>query len=180
MNLYALCIYRFPIIMLASPTSCKAGCDVTCNSALFSFLRKAEDSFSVFSGVLRPVCAMSGSLRAPLLGLLTLQVCLQYVAGGAAVQVTTSNYNELRVTNDILLLNFYADWCRFSQQLKPIFEKAADAMATEDTAGTTVLFGKVDCDSEKALCANPFHVSKYPTMKLVRYGEVARKEYRGK
>jgi thiol:disulfide interchange protein len=77
---------------------------------------------------------MSGSLRAPLLGLLTLQVCLQYVAGGAAVQVTTSNYNQLRVTNDILLLNFYADWCRFSQQLKPIFEKAADAMDAEDTA----------------------------------------------
>jgi endoplasmic reticulum resident protein 44 len=102
------------------------------------------------------------------------------VAGGAAVQVTTSNYNQLRVTNDILLLNFYADWCRFSQQLKPIFEKAADAMDAEDTAGTSVLFGKVDCDSEKALCANPFRVSKYPTMKLVRYGEVARKEYRGK
>ena len=32
---------------------------------------------------------------------------------------------------DIILLNFYADWCRFSQQLKPIFEKAAETMAAE-------------------------------------------------
>ena len=32
----------------------------------------------------------------------------------------------------------------------------------------------------ESLCSNPFHVSKYPTMKLMRYGEVARKEYRGK
>ena len=36
------------------------------------------------------------------------------------------------------------------------------------------------CPAAEALCANPFHVSKYPTIKLVRYGEVARKEYRGK
>lgn len=32
---------------------------------------------------------------------------------------------------DIILINFYADWCRFSQQLKPIFEKAAETMAAE-------------------------------------------------
>ena len=24
-----------------------------------------------------------------------------------------------------MLVNFYADWCRFSQMLKPIFDKAA-------------------------------------------------------
>ena len=28
--------------------------------------------------------------------------------------------------NNFLLMNFYADWCRFSQQLKPVFDQAAD------------------------------------------------------
>ena len=29
------------------------------------------------------------------------------------------------------MLNFYADWCRFSQMLRPIFDKAADALNQE-------------------------------------------------
>lgn len=59
------------------------------------------------------------------------------------------------VTNDILLLNFYADWCRFSQQLKPIFEKAADAMAAVDTAVSHVTVMWLLCDSVSVYPAAP-------------------------
>ena len=40
------------------------------------------------------------------------------------------NYNVFlsTATNDIMLLNFYAEWCRFSQMLKPVFDKAADML----------------------------------------------------
>ncbi len=30
-----------------------------------------------------------------------------------------------------MLLNFYADWCRYSAALKPIFDQAADAVHSE-------------------------------------------------
>lgn len=94
---------------------------------------------------------------------------------GEAVQVTTGNFEELKRSKDIIMLNFYADWCRFSQMLKPIYDKAADKLGENDR----VLLGKVNCDTDKDLCTNPFHVTKYPTIKIIRYGMVARREYRG-
>lgn len=44
-------------------------------------------------------------------------------------------------------------------------------------AGRVVL-GKVDCDQEGAL-ASRFHVSKYPTLKIIRNGVPVKREYRG-
>ena len=39
---------------------------------------------------------------------------------------------------DFLLINLYADWCRFSQQLKPIFDQAADKVAELNTVSVSV------------------------------------------
>lgn len=34
-------------------------------------------------------------------------------------------------TKKVMLLNFYADWCRYSSLLKPIYDKAADQIQSE-------------------------------------------------
>lgn len=31
-------------------------------------------------------------------------------------------------SNEIVFINFYADWCRFSKILQPIFDEAADVV----------------------------------------------------
>jgi endoplasmic reticulum resident protein 44 len=49
--------------------------------------------------------------------------------------------------NQIVFVNFYADWCRFSQILKPIFEEASEQF--KDNAPGKVLFGSVDCDKQR-------------------------------
>lgn len=41
-----------------------------------------------------------------------------------------------------------------------------------------VVMGKVDCDKESAL-ASRFHISKYPTLKIIRNGLPIKREYRG-
>ena len=33
--------------------------------------------------------------------------------------------------HELVFLNFYADWCRFSQILAPIFDEAAETLAKE-------------------------------------------------
>lgn len=115
------------------------------------------------------------------LGISLLQLCSLFVdntrGSVGAVQITAQNFEAYRSTKDIVLLNFYADWCRFSQQLKPIFERAATAL--HGNRPEQVLLGKVNCEVEKGLCSTPFHVNKYPTLKLVRHGQIARREYRG-
>ncbi|KAG9476058.1 hypothetical protein GDO78_002889 [Eleutherodactylus coqui] len=47
---------------------------------------------------------------------------------------------------DVALVNFYADWCRFSQMLHPIFEEASNIIKEEYPDRNKVVFARVDCD----------------------------------
>lgn len=95
-----------------------------------------------------------------------------------AVQLDSSNMDKTLGDNELVMLNFYADWCRFSNMLAPIWDEAADKVAQEFPNPGQVVLGKVDCDKEGAL-GTRFHITKYPTLKYVRNGIVAKKEYRG-
>nr|XP_023020776.1 endoplasmic reticulum resident protein 44 [Leptinotarsa decemlineata] len=81
-------------------------------------------------------------------------------------------------SNELVFINFYADWCRFSNLLMPIFDEAADAIAKEFPEAGKVVMGKVDCDKESSVSTR-FHISKYPTLKIVRNGQLGKREYRG-
>ncbi|KAH8303720.1 hypothetical protein KR018_008556, partial [Drosophila ironensis] len=81
-------------------------------------------------------------------------------------------------SNELVFLNFYAEWCRFSNILAPIFAEAADKIRAEFPEPGKVVLGKVDCDKETAI-ASRFHINKYPTLKIVRNGQLSKREYRG-
>ena len=51
-------------------------------------------------------------------------------------------------SNELVFINFYADWCRFSNMLAPIFDEAADRVAEAFPSPGQVVMGKVDCDKE--------------------------------
>ncbi|CAH3159572.1 unnamed protein product [Porites lobata] len=95
---------------------------------------------------------------------------------GHVVQLTTQNFDQILAENKVVLVNFYADWCRFSQMLAPVFEQASDIVKEEYPTG--VVMGRVDCEAEQEI-AQRFHITKYPTLKLWRNAQVTRKEYRG-
>lgn len=50
--------------------------------------------------------------------------------------------------NELVLINFYAHWCRFSNLLAPIFDKAADKVREEFPQPGRIVMAKVDCDQE--------------------------------
>jgi len=81
-------------------------------------------------------------------------------------------------TNELVMVNFYADWCRFSNMLAPIWDEAATLVAKDFPEPGRVLFGKVDCDAEGSV-ATRFHITKYPTLKIFRNGQITKREYRG-
>ncbi|XP_033610607.1 endoplasmic reticulum resident protein 44 isoform X2 [Cryptotermes secundus] len=95
-----------------------------------------------------------------------------------AVQLTQSNLDTILASNELVLINFYADWCRFSNMLAPIFDEAADKVAAEFPEPGQVIMGKVDCDKEGSI-ATRFHITKYPTLKVIRNGQSLKREYRG-
>ncbi len=77
-----------------------------------------------------------------------------------------------------MFINFYADWCRFSNMLSPIWDEFAEKAKTEFPVPGKVFVGKIDCDAHGSL-GTRFHITKYPTLKYVRNGIVAKREYRG-
>jgi endoplasmic reticulum resident protein 44 len=93
----------------------------------------------------------------------------------AALQLTQQTYHETLQNNKVVLINFYADWCMFSQQLAPIFHQTADILHEEYT---NVKIARVDCEVETQIALENA-VSKYPTIKLFRNGKALKKEFRG-
>ena len=123
-------------------------------------------------------------------------IVVQFVGqcDSGAVQINPSNIDQILQENDLVMINFYADWCRwdmidtkyffstrdnlrFSNMLAPIWDQTADKVAQE-FSGMKVVIGKIDCDKESEL-GQRFHITKYPTLKYIQSGELAKKEYRG-
>jgi endoplasmic reticulum resident protein 44 len=110
------------------------------------------------------------------LGAVILLLVLQiYRINGEAVHLNKENLEEFKRSKKIMLMNFYADWCRYSSALKPIYDKAADQISTETNEA---ILAKIDCERSKPLC-HEFQIIKYPTVKIIRNGELIQKEYRG-
>ncbi|XGW19665.1 hypothetical protein V3C99_003477 [Haemonchus contortus] len=100
---------------------------------------------------------------------------LLHLGLGNVVQLDSSNFDAITQSNEVVFVNFYAEWCRFSQMLKPIFDQASQKF--QNLPQGKVVWAAVDADAQAAL-ATRFQVSKYPTLKLFRNGEIVRKEYR--
>jgi len=100
------------------------------------------------------------------------------VSYSSTVQLNANNIQDILNHNELVFVNFYADWCRFSNILAPIFDETAQKVAEEFPQTGKVVLGKVDCDSETTV-SNQYHITKYPTLKLFRDGQMMKKEYRG-
>ncbi|XP_015116817.1 endoplasmic reticulum resident protein 44 isoform X2 [Diachasma alloeum] len=100
-----------------------------------------------------------------------------YVNAGAT-KLTKDNIDMTLASNELVFINFYAEWCHFSNMLAPVFDEAADKIREAFPEANKVVMGKVDCDAESSV-ASRFHISKYPTLKVIRNGVPAKREYRG-
>ncbi|XP_011179860.1 endoplasmic reticulum resident protein 44 isoform X1 [Zeugodacus cucurbitae] len=95
-----------------------------------------------------------------------------------AVDMNSENIDMTLASNELVFLNFYAEWCRFSNLLAPIFNEAADKVKEAFPEPGKVVLGRVDCDRETSI-ASRFHITKYPTLKVIRNGQLSKREYRG-
>jgi endoplasmic reticulum resident protein 44 len=63
--------------------------------------------------------------------LLLLLSTLVSLSDSGAVQLDPSNIDSVLANNEFVFINFYADWCRFSNLLAPIWDEGADKIAAE-------------------------------------------------
>ncbi|XP_053949057.1 endoplasmic reticulum resident protein 44 isoform X3 [Anastrepha obliqua] len=112
------------------------------------------------------------------LAIFTVIYVLYNPTDSGAVDINSENIDMTLASNELVFLNFYAEWCRFSNLLAPIFNEAADKTKEAFPEPGKVVLGRVDCDRETAI-ASRFHIAKYPTLKVIRNGQLSKREYRG-
>jgi len=78
----------------------------------------------------------------------------------ATVKLTQENFNEIVENNDIIVIDFWAEWCGPCKQFGPIFEKVSNEY--ED-----IIFGKVNTEEEQEL-AGYFQIRSIPTTIIIR------------
>ncbi|XP_064398536.1 uncharacterized protein LOC135345112 [Halichondria panicea] len=90
------------------------------------------------------------------------------------VTLTSSNFDQYVNGDKFAFVEFYAPWCGHCKRLEPAYEEVGKAFDNSDS----VVIGKVDADSEKAL-GSKFGVRGYPTLKYFPQGSTEPKDYSG-
>jgi thioredoxin 1 len=72
------------------------------------------------------------------------------------VTITKDNFNDLVEQSNILILDFWAEWCGPCKNFAPIFEAASEKH-------DDVVFGKIDTESQQELAA-VFQIRSIPTL----------------
>ncbi len=78
----------------------------------------------------------------------------------AVVDLTKDNFESTITNNDIVIIDFWADWCGPCKQFAPTYEKVAENHPD-------IVFGKVDIQNEEEV-AQTFGIRSIPTLAIFR------------
>ena len=80
----------------------------------------------------------------------------------ATIDLTVDTIESTVKDNDIVLIDFWADWCGPCKRFAPVFEASAEA-------NPDVVHAKVDTEAEQQLAAE-FQITSIPTLMAFRDG----------
>ncbi|HIP95181.1 MAG TPA: thioredoxin [Leucothrix sp.] len=81
----------------------------------------------------------------------------------ATIEITAKNFEETIEKNDIVVVDFWAEWCGPCKSFSPIYEEVSEKHK-EDKG---IVFGKIDTEAEQELGAH-FQIRSIPTLMIFR------------
>jgi len=78
----------------------------------------------------------------------------------ATVELTKGNFEDVLTKNDMVIVDFWAEWCGPCKGFGPVFEAASEKYPD-------IVFGKVNADEQQAL-AGTFNIRSIPFVMLFR------------
>jgi len=81
-----------------------------------------------------------------------------------AVEITTENFQDFVKSNDVVLVDFWAEWCAPCLMIVPVIEELEGEMSG-------VKFAKLNVDENPEM-ASMFGIMSIPTLMIFKNGEV--------
>jgi len=78
----------------------------------------------------------------------------------ATIQLTSANFKDVINNNDIVIVDFWAEWCGPCRSFAPTFEAAAEKYPE-------IAFAKVNTEEEREIAAG-FNIRSIPTLMVFR------------
>lgn len=78
----------------------------------------------------------------------------------AVLELNEQNFEETILTNDFVIIDFWAPWCGPCRGFAPVYEAASEKHAD-------IIFAKVNTEEQQALAAH-FQVRSIPTLVIFR------------
>ena len=80
----------------------------------------------------------------------------------STVTLTADSFQDTVTDNDIVMVDFWAEWCGPCKSFAPVYEATSDS-------NPDIVFGKVDTEAEQAL-AGAAGIQSIPTLMVFREG----------
>lgn len=80
----------------------------------------------------------------------------------STLEITKENFQSTYEQNDIVILDFWAEWCGPCKSFAPVYEKVSEKFPK-------IIFGKIDTEAQPELAAH-FEIRSIPTIMVIREG----------
>ena len=84
---------------------------------------------------------------------------------GKAIEITDSNFNDIISKNDVVLVDFWAEWCGPCRMIAPMIEELANEFDKK------AVIGKLNVDNNQESSIK-FSVRSIPTLLVFKNGEM--------